>query len=104
MLAPCESGSAACYARPLIQRLNPRAPLTAPHASPNLTLQSRSGITPAITRRPEPLKVFDKQRVGGRVHAVVGRGLAVSDISYICCAQRMYPSVRGECRSSNIAR
>jgi len=28
-------------------------------------------ITPGITRRPKPLKVYDKQRVGGRVHAVV---------------------------------
>jgi len=30
-------------------------------------------LTPGITRRPEPLEVYDRRRVGGRVHAVVGR-------------------------------
>src|SRR5437868_4274847 len=33
-----------------------------------------SNITPGITRRPEPLKVDEIMRVGGRVHAVVRRG------------------------------
>jgi hypothetical protein len=28
-------------------------------------------LTPGITRRPEPLREFNRQRVGGRVHAVV---------------------------------
>ena len=28
-------------------------------------------LTPGITRRPAPLEVYDKLRVGGRVHAVV---------------------------------
>jgi hypothetical protein len=28
-----------------------------------------------ITRRPAPLKEDEKQRVGGRVHAVVRRGM-----------------------------
>src|SRR5215204_971437 len=32
-----------------------------------------SNLTPGITRRPEPLKADDRRRVGGRVHAVVGR-------------------------------
>jgi hypothetical protein len=31
----------------------------------------RSSITPGITRRPTPVKEYEKQRVGGRVHAVV---------------------------------
>jgi hypothetical protein len=34
----------------------------------------KSGLTPGITRRPAPLRVDDKQRVGGRVHAVVRCG------------------------------
>ncbi len=29
------------------------------------------GLTPGITRRPEPLRVDEILRVGGRVHAVV---------------------------------
>ena len=33
-----------------------------------------SNLTPGITRRPGPMKVDDKQRVGGRVHAVVRCG------------------------------
>ena len=41
-----------------------------------LTFQPRrSSITPGITRRPEPLLEFEIPRVGGRVHAVVGRGV-----------------------------
>jgi len=32
-------------------------------------------LTLDITRRPERLKVDDKRRVGGRVYAVVRRGL-----------------------------
>jgi hypothetical protein len=39
---------------------------------------SFSRITPGITRRPKRLLEYDRQRVGGRVHAVVrppaGRG------------------------------
>ncbi len=31
------------------------------------------GLTPGITRRPEPFAEHDSLRVGGRVHAVVGR-------------------------------
>ena len=33
-----------------------------------------SGLTPGITRPPEPLKEDDKTRVAGRVHAVVRCG------------------------------
>ena len=47
------------------------------------------GITPGITRRPKPLRVFDKQRVGGRVHAVVRRAVT-------------YHFARAERRSSRI--
>ena len=36
-----------------------------------LVLITRSNLTPGITRRAEPLQEFDKQRVRGRVHAVV---------------------------------
>jgi hypothetical protein len=32
----------------------------------------RSNLTPGITRRPGRLQVDDRQRFGGRVHAVVG--------------------------------
>jgi hypothetical protein len=34
-------------------------------------------LTPGITRRAGPLQEFDKQRVCGRVHAVVGRRFGV---------------------------
>ena len=36
----------------------------------------KRNLTPGITRRPKPLKVDDKVRVGGRVHAIVMRGMA----------------------------
>jgi hypothetical protein len=34
-------------------------------------LRQKSGLTPRITRRPAPLKVYDNSRAGGRVHALV---------------------------------
>jgi hypothetical protein len=34
---------------------------------------ARDGRTPRITRRPTSLKVNESYRVGGRVHAIVGR-------------------------------
>jgi hypothetical protein len=37
-----------------------------------------SHLTPGITRRPERLREDNKHRVGGRVHAVVGRGVRKS--------------------------
>jgi hypothetical protein len=46
-----------------------------PHPNPSQLLfrYRDSRPTPGITRRPAPLKEDDKQRVGGRVHAVVMR-------------------------------
>jgi hypothetical protein len=39
---------------------------------PSAVLPNRiSNLTPGITRRPERFELHDKQRVGGRVHAVV---------------------------------
>jgi hypothetical protein len=50
----------------------------------------RSGaITPGITRRPASLQVDDKRRVGGRVHAVVRRGIEVIDRVVIKSLLRM---------------
>ena len=42
---------------------------------PVALLLRQAVLTPGITRRHAPLKVFDKRRVGGRVHAVVRRGV-----------------------------
>ena len=39
------------------------------------------GITPGITRRPARFDLDDRQRVGGRVHAVVRRRDA---LDYVC--------------------
>jgi hypothetical protein len=39
----------------------------------SIGLAHSADLTPGITRRPASLKEFNKQRVGGRVHAVVGR-------------------------------
>jgi hypothetical protein len=37
----------------------------------SIGLAHSADLTLGITRRPAPLKEFEKQRVGGRVHAVV---------------------------------
>jgi hypothetical protein len=47
------------------------APSATPAPSISKGLYRPSNLTPGITRRPEPLIEDDKQRVGGRVHAVV---------------------------------
>jgi hypothetical protein len=56
--------------RRLIQSLNSRD-LDTRDARPAIPLLSEAALTPGITRRPERLLEHDKQRVGGRVHAVV---------------------------------
>ncbi len=38
-------------------------------------LRERKRLTPGITRRHARLKADDRRRVGGRVHAVVRRGI-----------------------------
>ena len=48
------------------------APEKNEHSSPRV---KGKGLTPGITRRPERLPEHDKRRVGGRVHAVVRRGI-----------------------------
>ena len=64
-------GQAARHGR---HRFDPAASLFGSPAHPIGKGPDRpSNLTPGITRRPEPLKVHDKQRVGGRVHAVVRR-------------------------------
>jgi hypothetical protein len=45
-------------------------------------MAGRSQLTPGITRRPATLKVDDKVRVGGRVHAVVRRGFYAATSMY----------------------
>ena len=54
------------------------------------------GLTPGITRRPEPLLEFDKQRVGGRVHAVVRR-VATAKIHFSDIASKYIPGVIPTC-------
>jgi hypothetical protein len=49
---------------------------TRPARSAHVFQQDRR-ITPGITRRPARFVLHDRQRVGGRVHAVVGRGLEI---------------------------
>jgi hypothetical protein len=58
--------------RPLIQSLNLRDPNIATRTLRLLSFV-RCGITPRITRRHAPLLKHDNLRVGGRVHALVGR-------------------------------
>jgi hypothetical protein len=36
------------------------------------------GLTPGITRPPKPLTKFESRRVAGRVHAVVRRGVMIT--------------------------
>ena len=41
----------------------------------HLSRYTRSDLTPGITRRPAPFAEQESRRVGGRVHAVVRRGV-----------------------------
>jgi hypothetical protein len=49
------------------------APPATPAHSISRSSDRISNLTPRITRRPASLKEFNKLRVGGRVHALVGR-------------------------------
>ena len=49
-------------------------------------------LTPGITRRPEPLIEFDRQRVGGRVHAVVRCGVVERAYDAASTSRRRRPN------------
>jgi hypothetical protein len=59
------------------------APEKYSEASRAIAILLSGGITPGITRRPEPSLEFESRRVGGRVHAVVrSRSFVVIDEVY----------------------
>jgi hypothetical protein len=77
--APCHTPPATGEARPDMTAggawIMPRRYPPWPRIQSAEVVKRSSNLTPGITRRPAPLNVDESRRVGGRVQAVVMRGV-----------------------------